>query len=133
MCTDTDKHMVTEACACHAHIFTSLSVVMLGTVCLAQRQAFREGVRIEWTPRIPEMNCEVERCLLAFKWLGGISDRGSPVTGLHQERGPRPSALEDPRGSYFSHPFSDGLEPLGPTGTQGQEEESPSPFVGLLI
>lgn len=83
MRTDTDKHRVTEAC--HTHIFTSLSVVILGTECLAQRQAFR-SVWIEGAPRIPEMNCEVERCLLAFKGLGGICDKGSPVTGLYQER-----------------------------------------------
>lgn len=66
-CTDTDKHRVTGACACHTHMVTSLSVVILGTTCLAQRQTFREGVWIEWTPRMPEMNCEVENCLLAFK------------------------------------------------------------------
>lgn len=38
------KNMVTEARVCHTHIFASLSVVTLGTMCLAQRQAFREGM-----------------------------------------------------------------------------------------
>lgn len=116
---------------CHTHIFASLSVVTLGTVCLAQRRAFREGVYIEQTPRTPEMNCEVERCLLAFKRLDGVRDKGSPVPGLCQERGLTARALV-PRRPCFSNLFSGRPDPLRPT-AQCQGVEFPSPAAGLLL
>lgn len=44
MSTCTQRNSWLQACVCHSHICSSLSVVTRRTVCLAQRQAFREGV-----------------------------------------------------------------------------------------
>lgn len=43
MSTHTQRHRL-QACVCHSHTCSSLSAVTLGTVCLAQRQVFREAV-----------------------------------------------------------------------------------------
>lgn len=108
--TDTQRDTWSQARVHHTHIFSSLSMVILGTVCLERRQAFREG---EWTHRIPEMSPEVERCLLTFTWPGGVCDNGGPVPGLPWERGPRAGALA-PRWPCFSNSLSREPDPVGP-------------------
>lgn len=117
-------------CMSHPHIHQSVCGHS-GNHIPGTEASIQEGVWIEWTPSIPEMNHEVERCLLAFRGLGRICDKGSPVPGLHQKRDWRARALV-PRRLCFLNPFSGGPDPVGPKGTQGQEVESPSPFAGFL-
>lgn len=76
----TEGHVVTGT-PCVTHTFSTLSAVILGTGCLARRQAFREG-GCEMNTRIPEMNPKLERCLRSLTWPGGVCDNRSPVLGL---------------------------------------------------
>ena len=102
------------------HMFSILSAVILGTGCLAWRQAFREG-GCEMNTRIPEMNPKLESCLRALTWPGGVCPWSPWEKGLRAAHGLQVALLIQPP-----------LRPEGPTKTQGQEVELPSPSPHLL-